>query len=416
VSSDDCIAPPAMVSRESSATEENWSLSTFMTSREVIRAFASTELPFGDGDGIAPNQPDAWKNASAVTSIAFFILIVLGLVFAMAAKDETVLATTVSLGGGPGGIPSTGAPATQPREESTNLLTQPADVPACAELKAIFEGLTRCEHLAQSDRDAYTALYEATYIASERSVLELACKSSLEAIRGWLAATCKLPTHEDYVAAATAPPVTGAGSATGSAAGSGSGAPENEASTAPADSIWFSEPLQISSGHNLELSFRANSLSNDWVFVAADLVESTTGAVVSGEASIEHYAGYEDGESWSEGNVTSSTVFGPQPAGTYILRLEAQHGSAGLMPINVTLKQGVFRTKWLGWAMLLLSIPLLIVALTSYSHEKKRWANSTAGKAPFTPAGILVVAVVGVFIGIGAIIKAVLASSSSSDD
>ncbi len=308
VSSEDCIAPPAMVSRESNATEENWSLSTFMTAKEVIAAFAPVDLAMMDGDGIAPNQPDAWKTAASVMSIAYFVLLVLGLVFAMAAKDETVLSTAVSLGGGPGaGI---GAPA----------------------------------------------------------------------------------------------------------ASGGSDTPENEVTTAPADSIWFSEPLQIAGGRNLELAFAANSLANDWVFISADLVETSTGGVVSGEASIEHYSGVDDGESWAEGNYTSSTVFGPQPAGTYILRLEAQHGSAGLMPINVTLQQGVFRGKWLGWALLILGIPLLVVGLTSYFHEKKRWENSTAGKAPFTPVAILVVAIVGVFIGIGAILKALMNSNSSSDD
>ena len=326
VSSEDCIAPPAMVSRESNTTEENWSLSTFMTSKEVIAAFASTDLPIGDGDGIAPNQPDAWKTAASVMSIAYFVLVILGLVFSMAAKDETVLATMVSLGGGPGG----GAGVIP-------VATTPPDLPT---------------------------------------------------------------------AAPSAPAATG----------SGSDAPENELTTAPADSLWFSEPLQIAGGRNIELSFAANTLSNDWVFISADLVESSSGGVVSGEASIEHYSGIDDGESWAEGNFKSSTIFGPQPAGTYILRLEAQHGSAGLMPINVTLKQGVFRGKWLGWAMLILGIPLLVVGLTSYFHEKKRWENSTAGKAPFTPVAILVVAVVGVFIALGAIIKALMNSSSSSDD
>ncbi|CAN5437776.1 hypothetical protein BH11MYX1_BH11MYX1_07330 [soil metagenome] len=403
VSSEDCIAPPAMVSRESSATEENWSLSTFMTSSEVIRAFAPTDLPIGDGDGIAPNQPDAWKHASAVMSIAFFVLIVLGMVFAMAAKDETVLATTVSLGGGPGG----GAPLTTPPGLASNLLTQPAEVPICVEYKAVFTATIQCEKITQTERDSYAALFDATYIPTDRSLLELGCGTSLDSLRQGLSATCKLPTHEAYLATAVAPPV--------AAAGSGSDIPANEVSTAPADSIWFSEPLQIAGGRNIELSLSANSLSNDWVFVSADLVESSTGGVVSSEAAIEHYAGYEDGESWSEGTFTSSTVFGPQPAGTYILRLEAQHGSAGLLPINVTLHQGVFRGKWLAWAMVILGIPLLVVGLTSYFHEKKRWENSTAGKAPFTPVAMLVVAVVGVFIGLGALLKAV-SSSSRSDD
>ena len=405
VSSEDCIAPPAMVSRESSATEENWSLSMFMTSQEVIAAFAPTDLPIGDGDGIAPNQPDAWKAAASVMSIAYFVLLVLGLVFAMAAKDGTVLSTVVSLSGGPAGR----AGVVTPPSELPTAVAQPATVPVCGELKAVYVALARCEHLTQTELDTYAMLFDSTNIASDRSLLELGCKSSLDAMRQGLDTRCTLPTHDDYLAKLAAPPAP-------AATGSGNAAPENEVTTAPADSIWFSEPLQIAGGRNIELAFAANNLSNDWVFVSADLVESSTGGVVSGEASIEHYSGIDDGESWAEGNYTSSTVFGPQPAGTYILRLEAQHGSAGLMPINVTLKQGVFRGKWLAWAMLILGIPLLVVGLTSYFHEKKRWKNSTAGKAPFTPVAILVVAILGVFIGLGAILKALLNSSSSSDD
>ena len=304
-----------------------------------------------------------------------------------------------------------------PSELATTGFAQPADVPVCVENKAAFDAMTRCAQVSRAQRESYKLLFDATYLPTERALLELECQHSLDSLRLALALTdaCKLPSHEAYLAAASPPEGSGAGAGSGAGSGSGSSAPESEVSTAPADSIWFSEPLPLAGGRNLELALAANSLSNDWVFISADLVESTTGSVVSGEAAIEHYAGIEDGESWSEGNSSSSTVFGPQPAGTYILRLEAQHGSAGLMPINVTLKQGVFRGKWLAWAMLILGIPLFIVGLTSYFHEKKRWENSTAGKAPFTPVALLILAVVGIFVAIGAIVKALLSSSSSDD-
>ena len=53
-----------MVSREASPTEENWSLSTYMTEREVQHAFGDKELPLGTPVGIGPNQLDVWKTAS----------------------------------------------------------------------------------------------------------------------------------------------------------------------------------------------------------------------------------------------------------------------------------------------------------------------------------------------------------------
>lgn len=300
----DYIHPPAMLSRETSNTEENWSLSTYLSANDVSAAFGeSANITLGQAQGIAPNQPDAWKSAATVMAWAFIALLVIGMVFGMAAKNDSRYAQTVSLGGGPG--------------------AQPA-----------------------------------------------------------------------------------------AAVGSGS----DDQTTAPPDSVFFSEPIQIDGGRNIEIDFRAPMLSNDWLYIAADLVSPLDGAVVSGDAAMEYYSGYEDGESWSEGSTESKFVLGPQPAGNYILRLEAQHGSTGLMSVDVKVVQGVFRFKWLGWALFILGLPLLIVGLVSHFHEKKRWENANAGKAPVTPVAVILVTVTGIFLVIGAIFKAMAESSSNSDD
>ncbi|MEO8844245.1 MAG: DUF4178 domain-containing protein [Kofleriaceae bacterium] len=395
VSSEDFIAPPAMVSREFTDNEENWSLSTYLTEHEVQHAFGDKELGLGSPVGIAPNQVDAWRSASAVMAIAFMALIVIGLVFAMTAKNEQKLSQEVSLGGGPGPVL---APLPTPPGVT---LSDPKLIPVCAELEAVIASATACKAAPQSQRDSFRAMFDALFVASEPQVLTDACTSALAGAHQAFDGTCTLPTHAQYLA--TLP-----------GAGSGSADAANELTTAPADSIFFSDPIQIAGGRNIELSFDARGLSNDWIYIAADLVEQSTGAVISAEASMEYYAGIDDGDSWSEGTHQSSTTFGPQPAGTYVLRLEAQHGTPGLMPIHVTLKQGVFRGKWLAWAMLLLGLPLLVVGLVSYFHEKKRWDNSNAGKAPVTPVTILILAFVGVFIAIAFVLKAM--KEGNSDD
>jgi hypothetical protein len=407
VEGDDYIAPPAMISREMSATEENYSLSSYMTVREVERAFAedpkAAQLQIGSPVGIAPNQPDAWRAASAVMSLAFMALIVLGLVFAMAARDEQKFFKTVSLGGGPG--PSTTVTPVTSTSPAGATFVDPDSVVECAEFKKVYDASLGCDKLAAAQHDAYKAVYDATFIASDKDVLAAGCKTSTDMMHQALDGQCKLPTHEELAA----------GSGTGSGAGSGSGS-DSEVSTAPPDSVFFSDPIQIDGGRNIQLRFEASGLSNDWVYIAADLVNETTGAVTTGEASMEYYYGVDDGESWSEGTRESKTVFGPQPEGMYVLRLEAQHGSPGLMPIAVTVKQGVFRGRWLAWAMLVLGVPLFFVGLVSYFHEKKRWENSNVGKAPVTPVALMILAFVGVFIAIGYILKALAESSSGSSD
>jgi len=408
VEGDDYIAPPAMISRETSKSEVNDSLSTYMTVAEVERAFAddpnAAKLQIGTPVGIAPNQPDAWRAASAVVSLAFMALIVLGLVFAMAARDEQKFNKTVSLGGGPGPSTTT-APLGSTPSPSDLGFADPAAIPECIEFKKVYEASVACTQLAEAQHDSYKAVYDATFIASDKDILTSGCKTSTDMMHQALDAQCKLPTHEELAA--------GSGSASGSGSGAGS---DVEITTAPPDSVFFSDPIQIDGGRNIELKFQASGLNNDWVYIAADLVNETTGAVTTGEANMEYYAGIDDGESWSEGTRESKTVFGPQPEGMYVLRLEAQHGSAGLMPIDVTLKQGVFRGRWLAWAMLVLGIPLFFVGLISYFHEKKRWENSNVGKAPVTPVALMILAFVGVFIAIGYILKALAESSSGNDD
>ena len=56
VESIDFIAPPAMLSREASRTEETWSLSTYLTPGDVERAFGA-RLGLPAPIGVGPNQP-----------------------------------------------------------------------------------------------------------------------------------------------------------------------------------------------------------------------------------------------------------------------------------------------------------------------------------------------------------------------
>jgi hypothetical protein len=131
---------------------------------------------------------------------------------------------------------------------------------------------------------------------------------------------------------------------------------------------------------------------------------------------MEAYSGYEDGEQWSEGKDYDTEVIGPVPAGVYVLRLEMQHGGSGEVPLTVRVRQGVFRLVYLGWAMVILGIPSLLVGIYSYSFERRRWSNSTQGTsgAPKTPLTLLVGAVVLLLTGIVVVLKAI--AESSSDD
>ncbi len=69
----DFVAPPAMLSRETSSDELNWSLGVYLTRDAVQRAFALT-APLPPASGVAANQPFRHRHAAhafAILALAF---------------------------------------------------------------------------------------------------------------------------------------------------------------------------------------------------------------------------------------------------------------------------------------------------------------------------------------------------------
>jgi hypothetical protein len=123
----------------------------------------------------------------------------------------------------------------------------------------------------------------------------------------------------------------------------------------------------------------AANVNNNWAYAALDLVNDATGAVVSFDANLEYYSGYDDEGLWSEGSNTTDQVLGPVDAGTYVLRVEAIHGGTGDVSLGVVVRQGVFRWIWFWICFGVLAIPFGIAALHASSFRKRRWANSGFG-------------------------------------
>ena len=291
VQGDDYVAAPAMLSKETTGSEENWSLGTYLTPAQVQHAFGDQNLSLPRPQGVAPNQPDPWAKAATPMSFGFVALMFAAIVFSALATDTHVYEHDVPIGPAPAA--------------------------------------------AQPD-------------------------------------------------------------------------------SAEAASVFFSDPFPLAGGKNIEIALADYGLSNNWVYVAADLVHEASGSVVGVDATLEYYSGVEDGESWSEGSRGTSEVLGPQPAGSYVLRVEGQQGGQSNASVHVTVRQNVFRTRWLLWAFAILGVPALIVGLMSYSFEKRRWENSTTGSPPRTATALLVFMFIGLFVVIWKIITGLL--EASSDD
>lgn len=264
VSSEDYIAPPAMLSREATASEENWSLSTYLTPQELDRAFGK-QLGLPSPIGVAPNQPygAGLGKVMALVTVAFFAA----------------------------GI---GKCASAPADETL--------------------------------RQRFTF-----------PVAPLSGESSL--------------------------------------------APSSDpaASAEPASNVMFSDTFHLGGGKNVAFDL-ASSVSNSWVYASLDLVNDDTGHVISFDKSIEYYAGYDADGSWTEGSTTADEVIGPVAPGTYVLRVEAQHGAPGPVDLEVVIRQGVFRWAWFGLFFGALAISFGLVGLHAYASATSGGRTATPGR------------------------------------
>mgnify|MGYP000140193230 CR=1 FL=1 len=149
----------------------------------------------------------------------------------------------------------------------------------------------------------------------------------------------------------------------------------------PSVSVSFSDKFKLSGGRNVEVTL-TSPVNNNWVYAALDLINEDTGAVVSLDKSIEYYSGYDSDGSWSEGDHHASEVLGPVPGGTYVLRVEAQHGGAGDEQLHIELREGVFRWLWFWIGLGVIALPIGLTLRAASRFERQRWENSSLVAMP----------------------------------
>lgn len=286
VIAEDYIAPPAMLSCETSPTEQSWSLSTYLTAKEVGAAFQQPGMPLPTKVGVGANQPYPLHGISPVAGLVYAALIVVGIAKCSSAKVDLKHQASVSMPSGkflpppsPAGTPSAGAPAALPLPDA----------------------------------------------------------------------------------------ISGGG-------GPGPGDPSALPPEVPAN-VTFTNKFRLEGGKNIQVELTA-PLTNNWAYVAIDLVNDKTGSVISFDSNLESYSGITDGESWSEGSGHGSQVLGPMPAGEYVMRVESQHGGASALRLSIAVRQDIFRFRYWLFAAVFLSIPFGIIALHAHGFKKKRWENS----------------------------------------
>ncbi len=147
--------------------------------------------------------------------------------------------------------------------------------------------------------------------------------------------------------------------------------------TPRAESSKTTEPFKISGNGPLVLQ-NSTTVENNWAGFGFTLVEPASGKVWRAEQQVEHYAGYEDGESWSEGSRNGQVVFADVPAGTYQLQIDGETAKDAQADISALLRLERGHASWLNWV--LLQVLLLLVPLWGWwrakAFETSRWADS----------------------------------------
>lgn len=119
----------------------------------------------------------------------------------------------------------------------------------------------------------------------------------------------------------------------------------------------------------LEVVFETPSLDNQWVYLRAALLDEEGGVVSEWSSQLSHFHGVEDGESWTEGNLSDNALLRVEKAGTYRIGVEAEAGHGDQEdpdptfepPIQARVLEGAMTAEWAG--LFLAAAAALFIAL-----------------------------------------------------
>lgn len=147
----------------------------------------------------------------------------------------------------------------------------------------------------------------------------------------------------------------------------------------------------------VEISFTAYPLDNSWAFAEVVLIPLDGEEAIGLGMEASSYSGFEDGESWSEGDRQVDHVLGRVAGGRYLLQVTPERDTSALAsndPLGLRLgtfgtfgvrspdtwalrvREDVFLTRYATLPVpIILGFPLL-AWLLGRRRERKRWANS----------------------------------------
>lgn len=137
-----------------------------------------------------------------------------------------------------------------------------------------------------------------------------------------------------------------------------------------------SPPFTLEGGtDNVEVVLSSPGMTNSWLEGQGYLRNLSTNKTYPFTILAEYYAGYTDGESWSEGSRKESKVINLVPGGNYELVTQLYAGKPDLsFTIWVKRDVSIFTNLWI--VLGLITLPVAYLIFMSSDFKKKQWADS----------------------------------------
>lgn len=123
----------------------------------------------------------------------------------------------------------------------------------------------------------------------------------------------------------------------------------------------------------------STDVDNSWANVDVALVNETSNDEIHANKDIEYYHGYEDGESWNEGNWSEKFNICGVKAGKYHLLIKPLKAPEDLkntaMKVRVVWNQPSNRNVWI--IAIFMIVVYIVIRYFKINFEKRRWADSS---------------------------------------
>ena len=152
---------------------------------------------------------------------------------------------------------------------------------------------------------------------------------------------------------------------------------------AGSEQSFSTKPFEVSGGRSSLVVRSRTDLENSWAAYNFVLLNQDNGEVLRATRELAYYRGYDDGESWEEGNRKDAVAFNDVPPGRYVLDVDVEMPKDAKRRVTNSVEVVRGAPSWINWLLMQLLLFLLPAwaSWRTHSYEVERWADSDHPKS-----------------------------------